>query len=299
MTSWFQQFQSALRRTASYLGGRLRSLLGQGGLTPTAYAQLEQVLYEADLGSVVVGKCLQTVRASQCQGPEELAECLKKVGEEILSAPSAVTEREGHPHVVLVVGVNGSGKTTSLAKLAQVWKRQGDRVLLVAGDTFRSAATEQLEMWAERLDIEIIKGKHGADPSSVVFDALTAAMQRGVGKVIIDTAGRLHNKLDLMKELEKIRRVCGKVVPGSPHEVLFVLDATTGQNGLEQAEWFHRSTPLTGIVVTKLDGTAKGGLVLAIYHRLRIPVRWVGVGEGVEDLVPFSAPSYLSGVFDA
>ena len=203
----------------------------------------------------------------------------------------------GEPTVILVVGVNGSGKTTSIAKLASRFQSQGKKVLLAAADTFRAAAIEQLELWAQKLHIEIILSKPGADPSAVAFDALTAAKARGCDLVLIDTAGRLQNKTDLMKELEKIRRTCAKVIPTAPHQTLLVLDATMGENALDQAEAFDQFTPLSGMVLTKLDGSAKGGIVLSIYQRLGIPILWVGTGEGSEDLQPFDPDAYVEGLF--
>ena len=201
------------------------------------------------------------------------------------------------PYVFLIVGVNGSGKTTSIAKLAKHFQSEGKKVLLAAGDTFRAAAIEQLATWAERLQMDIIKSKPGSDPSAVAFDALTAAKARGFDVVFIDTAGRLQNKTDLMQELEKIRRVCSKVVPTAPHETLLVLDATTGQNAIDQAKVFHAVTPLNGIVLAKLDGSAKGGIILSIYQDLGIPVRWVGTGEKADDLEPFDPIAYADSLF--
>jgi fused signal recognition particle receptor len=192
-----------------------------------------------------------------------------------------------------MVGVNGGGKTTSLAKLAKHYQNLQKKVLLVAADTYRAAATEQLEKWAAKLHIDLIKSKQGSDPSAVVFDALSAAKARNIDVVLIDTAGRLQTKTDLMKELEKIRRICQKQVPHAPHETLLVVDATTGQNGLDQAKIFHQYTPIDGIILTKLDGSAKGGIVIAIQKELKIPILWVGLGEKEEDLVPFDAKEFV------
>ena len=202
------------------------------------------------------------------------------------------------PRVLLIVGVNGSGKTTSIAKLARAYQSEGKKVLLAAGDTFRAAAIEQLSTWSERLGVDIIKSKPGADPSAVAFDALTAAQARDCDIVLIDTAGRLQNKVDLMQELEKIKRVCQKVIPSAPHETLLVLDATTGQNAIDQATLFHQVTPLSGIILAKLDGSAKGGIILSIYQKLKIPVLWVGTGEGPDDLEPFDPATYADSLFE-
>jgi fused signal recognition particle receptor len=203
------------------------------------------------------------------------------------------------PAVILVVGVNGSGKTTTIGKLARRFKAEGHSVLLCAADTFRAAATEQLEIWGRRTATDVIHQKPGADPSAVIYDALQAAQARKSDYVIVDTAGRLHNKSNLMAELEKMKRTASRLVPGAPHEVLLVLDATTGQNGLEQARRFTESSGVTGIVLTKLDGTAKGGIVVAIARELNLPIRFVGVGEQVDDLLPFDAESFASSIFEA
>ena len=202
------------------------------------------------------------------------------------------------PAVVMVVGVNGSGKTTTIGKLAQRYQSEGRKVLLCAADTFRAAAIEQLEIWGQRTGTDVIRQKPGSDPSAVIFDALQAAKARNVDYVIVDTAGRLHTKENLMSELEKMRRTATRVVPGAPHEVLLVLDATTGQNGLEQARRFTESSGVTGIVLTKLDGTAKGGVVVAITRELNLPIRYIGVGEKVDDLLPFDPEQFIASIFE-
>ena len=223
---------------------------------------------------------------------------MRSFAQNILAAPPRTHPTPGHPLVYLIVGINGSGKTTSIAKLAHLFKKEGKKVLLAAGDTFRAGAIDQLTLWAEHLNIEIVKASPGSDPSSVAFDGLTAAKSRGADVILIDTAGRLQNKTDLMQELEKIRRVCNKVIPGAPHEIILVIDATIGQNGVEQAKIFNQFTPLTGILMAKLDGTAKGGIILPIYRELGVPIRFVGVGEKVDDLMPFDAVEYVSGLFE-
>ncbi|MFS8563449.1 MAG: signal recognition particle-docking protein FtsY [Rhabdochlamydiaceae bacterium] len=229
---------------------------------------------------------------------EEIFALLRARALDILSLPPRTNPTVGHPLVFLIVGINGSGKTTSIAKLAHLFTQEGKKVLLAAGDTFRAAAIDQLSLWAERLKIDIVKSKPGSDPSAVAFDALTAAKARSADIVLIDTAGRLQNKTDLMQELAKMKRTCDKVIPGAPHEVILVLDATIGQNALDQTLVFHQFTPLTGILLAKLDGSAKGGIVLAIYKKCGIPIRWIGLGESVEDLLPFDPKAYVDDLFD-
>ncbi len=227
---------------------------------------------------------------------EELVDVIRQELLKNMQIPSHITE--GSPHVILVVGVNGNGKTTSIAKMAHRYQEAGKKVVLGAADTFRAAAIEQLEMWAHRLKVDIVKGHPNSDPSAVAFDAVAAGKARNADVVIIDTAGRLHTKIPLMQELEKIRRSCRKVVPDAPHETLLVLDATTGQNAIDQAQTFHKFTPLTGLVLTKLDGTAKGGTVLAIQKKLALPIKFIGVGEGAEDLQPFDAKAFIDAMFE-
>ncbi|MGH2613293.1 MAG: signal recognition particle-docking protein FtsY [Rhabdochlamydiaceae bacterium] len=301
MFGFFKKIKSALTKTRSFLGSRLKLLFGSP-LTEEAYEKLEQILYEADIGSIVTEDLITEVKKflkyHPHAKPEEIIAQMEKYAEKILSAPPKISPKQGHPQVILIVGINGSGKTTSIAKLAAHFKGEGKKVLVAAADTFRAGAIDQLILWSEKLGIEIVKAQPGSDPSSVAFDALTAASKRNLDIVLIDTAGRLQNKTDLMQELEKIRRVCTKVILESPHEVLLVLDATTGQNAVEQAKIFNQYTPLTGIILTKLDGSAKGGVVLPIYKELGIPIQWVGVGEKMDDLIPFDQKSYLSGLFE-
>ncbi len=301
MFNFFKKIKSALSKTRSFLGSKLKALFGSP-LTEEAYEKLEQLLYEADIGSSVTESLIADVkkflkRYPQAT-PDEIIAQMEKHADEILSTPPHTSPKQGRPQVVLIVGINGSGKTTSIAKLASHYKAEGKKVLVAAADTFRAGAIDQLTLWADEVGVQIVKAQPGSDPSSVAFDALTAAVKREADVVLIDTAGRLHNKTDLMQELEKIQRVCSKVVPTSPHEVLLVLDATTGQNAVEQAKVFHQFTPLTGIILAKLDGSAKGGVVLPIYKELGVPIQWVGVGEKAEDLVPFDKKSYLSGLFE-
>lgn len=301
MFGFFKKIKSALSKTGAYFGSRLRSLFGSP-LTPEAYEQLEQILYEADIGSVVTEELIASVKKFLNRHPTahsaEIIAQMEKHADDILSKPPKIVPKHGSPQVILIVGINGSGKTTSIAKLAAHYKNEGKKVLVAAADTFRAGAIDQLSHWAEKIGIEIVKAQPGSDPSSVAFDALSAALKREIDIVLIDTAGRLQNKTDLMQELDKIRRVSSKVVPESPHEILLVLDATTGQNGVEQAKIFNQFTPLTGIILTKLDGSAKGGVVLPIYREMGVPIQWVGVGEKADDLIPFDKKTYLSALFE-
>lgn len=298
----FQKVKDALTKTRSALGFRLKALMGKPWDEET-FGELEQILYQADLGGECaedfIGYLRSELRLKSSHDFTSIIKLLKQKALSILSTAKMAPSQTESPHVILVVGVNGSGKTTSIAKLAHNHTKQGKKVLLAAGDTFRAGAIDQLTHWAEKIGADIIKSKPGGDPSGVAFDALSAAKARGADVVIIDTAGRLQNKMDLMQELEKIRRICKKHTPASPHETLLVLDATTGQNAIDQAEVFHKFTPLTGIVLTKLDGSAKGGIVLAIYKKLGIPVQWIGCGEGEEDLMPFEPNEYVDALFEA
>lgn len=299
----FQKITKALAKTRSFLSDRLHALFSKP-LDEETFEQLEQILFEADLGSECVADFTAYLRKEiphmQTRDAPSLIALFQNHALSLLTLPpkeSPKASLPGEPLVILIVGVNGTGKTTSVAKLAHMYKEQGKKVLLAAADTFRAAAIEQLTLWAERLSIPLVKGQSGSDPASVVFDALTAAKARGVDIVLIDTAGRLQNKSDLMGELEKIKRTCAKVIPSSPHQTLLILDATTGQNAIDQARTFHRFTPLTGILLAKLDGSAKGGIILSIYKQLGIPVQWIGVGESIDDLEPFDPHSYAKALF--
>jgi len=298
------RLRSGLRRTAEQLGTRSDEILGRDDesgrkalANPGTFEALEELLIEADVGVVATSRIVETLRSRLTAGSVNLRDELKHELLRILDAAGTGAVTSARPKVVLVVGVNGTGKTTTVGKLAQVLRSDGKSVLVCAADTFRAAAVEQLEVWARRADVDIVKANPGADPASVVFDAVDAGRARGRDVVLVDTAGRLHTRVNLMAELEKISRVVGRVVDGAPHEVLLVLDASVGQNGLAQAKVFLESAAVTGIVLTKLDGTAKGGIALAIAAELGLPIRYVGVGEGLEDLLPFSADAYVDGLF--
>lgn len=295
----YEKIKKAFSKTRSVLAQRIGSLMGKPWDDDTLEA-LEQILYEADLGTRCVDEFVSFLQSELRLKPEQnltqILQLLKKKSLDILQAPpvsSPTTPQLGEPLVHLIVGINGSGKTTTIAKLASHFQKDGKKVLLGAGDTFRAAAIDQLGLWAEKLSVDIVKSKPGADPSSVAFDALSAAKARGMDTVFLDTAGRLQNKTDLMLELEKIQKTCKKIIPNAPHETWLVLDGSHGQNALDQARVFNKHVPLTGLVVTKLDGSAKGGILLAIYQELKIPIRWIGVGEQAEDLIPFEPEAYV------
>lgn len=301
----YDRLRSALSKTRLYLGQKLRSLFS-GSFDSETFDKLEETLYEADVGVETAAHLTQRIRDSLQKQPSLTSEQLMEILKQELMAllpPSmesrAVLTSTQSPLVILVVGVNGSGKTTTVAKLAQWYLGQGKKVLLGATDTFRAAAAEQLALWAERLGIEAVRGVHKADPAAVAFDAVTAAKARGIDVVLIDTAGRLQTKTPLMQELEKVRRSCNKVIPGAPHETLLVLDATTGQNAVDQARIFNTYTPVSGLVLTKLDGTAKGGIAIAIQHQFKIPIKFIGTGETLEDLSPFDSESFVSALLES
>ena len=298
------RFRKAVQSTKSNLVDKMDDLVrGKKEIDAELLEELEQVLIGGDVGLATTQQVLEAVRSQvergQANDASELKFAVKKELMGILKSTQTAPRPAGAspPVVVLMVGVNGTGKTTTIGKLAHYLGNQGQRVLLCAGDTFRAAAVEQLEVWGQRTSSDVIKQRAGADPSAVLFDALTMAKARGYDCVIVDTAGRLHNKANLMTELEKMGRVATRVIPGAPHEVLLVMDATTGQNGLQQAKLFTEAVAVTGIVLTKLDGTAKGGVVLAIARELRLPIRYVGIGEQKEDLAPFDADQFIESLF--
>jgi fused signal recognition particle receptor len=298
--SGLRSIQQALTKTRSFLGRGLQRLFG-APLDGEAIEQLERLLYEADFGvksaSVISLGVAEQLKGTASPSGDQLIEALRQQIRPLLPPPGRAFERRSSgPLVVCVVGVNGNGKTTTIAKLAHAYQDQGWKVVIAAADTFRAAAIEQLGIWAQRLGCDLIRGPQGGDPAAVAFDACQAAQARAADLLLIDTAGRLQNKEDLMAELAKVHRVCGKAMPGAPHETLLVVEATTGQNALDQASSFHAHTPLTGVVITKLDGTAKGGMALSLYQQCRVPVRWLGTGEQVDDLVLFDPDSYLAGI---
>jgi fused signal recognition particle receptor len=258
---------------------------------------LEEALISADVGVAAADQIVAAVREKRTRG-QSLRELVKEEIRAILQGANQPAGNGHRPHVMMIVGVNGTGKTTTVGKLARLMKDSGRTPLICAADTFRAAAVEQLEIWATRAGVDIIRARAGADPAAVVFDAIVAGKSRGRDVVIVDTAGRLHTRVNLMGELDKIRRVASREVEGAPHEVLLVLDATVGQNGLAQAREFMAVAGVTGIVLAKLDGTAKGGIAVAIAHDLKLPIRYVGVGEAIDDLVPFSPDEYVEALFE-
>jgi fused signal recognition particle receptor len=309
-----ERLKASVSKTKAALSETVDNLfLGERKIDPALLKQLETALLSADLGVKPTREILDAVREKLDRNALTDASQLKREIKShiiriltmndglVASGPAraAVSPTNGAgPRVIFVVGVNGAGKTTSIGKLANRLRQEGRSVVLCAADTFRAAAVEQLEIWAKRNGIDVIKQKHGADPAAVVYDAMAAAKARAADVVIVDTAGRLHTKSNLMAELEKMKRTAAKVIPGAPHDVLLVLDATTGQNGLAQAREFTSTVTVTGIILTKLDGTAKGGIVVAIARELGLPIRFVGTGEQINDMVPFDAETYANSLFD-
>ena len=294
---FFDKIKAGLTRTKENIGHSLDSLFA-GELDDDFYDELEETLILGDMGVETTMKAVEELRrrvkAEKIKTTGEARDCLRDILCQLLEVGDPALHLEGGPAVALFIGVNGVGKTTTIGKLAARLKGEGKRVLMAAGDTFRAAAADQLEIWSDRSGVELVRQHEGADPAAVVFDALSAAKARGADVVLVDTAGRLHNKQNLMNELNKISRVIDRELPGCPRETLLVLDATTGQNGLIQAKQFQESAGLTGIVLTKLDGSAKGGIVVAIADTLQVPVKFVGVGEGIDDLMPFEARSFVN-----
>jgi len=306
--SLLDRLKQSITKTRTQITSKVEDLIsGEKKIDPELLTKLENALLAADLGPRTTHQILEAVRQKlERHALSSVADLKTELKNQLLYALRAVPSPNGtstaaqetRPHVIFVVGVNGTGKTTTIGKLAHRLRQSGKNVVLAAGDTFRAAAIEQLGVWATRTGSEIVKTKSGGDPAAVVYDALASARARNADVVIVDTAGRLHTKMNLMAELDKMKRTATKIIPGAPHEVLLVMDATTGQNGLSQAREFTSTAGVTGIVLTKLDGTAKGGIVVAITRELGLPVQYVGTGESMEDLVPFDAETFVSSLFD-
>jgi fused signal recognition particle receptor len=301
LKSFTDRVRQGLLRTRDLLDDGLDAVLAVGRPVDEALLEeLEEVLIAADLGAAAAGAFVTRVRDEIRRGravsSQDVKVLLRAFVEETLSAAPAPLDLDAKPTVILMLGVNGAGKTTSTGKLAASLKASGKSVMIAAADTFRAAAIEQLEEWGRRAQVEVIRQAPGADPSAVVFDALKAAHARGIDVLLVDTAGRLHTKTNLMDELIKLKKVIARQVPGAPHECLMVIEAPTGQNGLQQAKMFHEAVGLTGLILTKLDGTAKGGIVIPIYQELGVPIKLVGVGEQIEDLQPFDPKSFAGAI---
>ena len=297
MLNVIHSLREGLAKTRKNISDRIGSLVLGEKIDESFLEELEEALIASDVGSqtasLVLADLKERFKRNELSSPDRVHERLKQVLFDIVSRGSAALSLTGTPSVILMVGVNGTGKTTTIGKLAHRLQKQGKKVMLAAADTFRAAAAEQLVVWGERNNIPVIKHKEGADPGAVVFDAMAAARARGMDVLIVDTAGRLHTKSNLMEELKKVRRIISRELPDAPHETLFVLDATTGQNALAQAKTFHQAIGITGIVLTKLDGTPKGGIVFAINKELSLPVKFVGIGEGIEDLKEFEPREFV------
>jgi fused signal recognition particle receptor len=301
---FFDRMKQAVTRTRESLTESISSVIAlTREVDQSSLDALEPMLLAADLGApttaIVMENLRQRALRTGIESGAQLKQLLKQELKQILDGVAhPIHHPSTPPEVIMMVGVNGTGKTTTTGKLANLFKSQGKSVLLCAADTFRAAAIEQLEVWAQRSDVPLIKTKQGGDPSAALYDACTAAKSRGTNVLIADTAGRLHTKTDLMKELDKMRRTAEKLIPGAPHQTFLVMDATTGQNGLQQARLFTEAARVTGIVLTKLDGTAKGGIVLAIATELKLPVIYAGVGEKIDDLIPFDSDSFIDSLLD-
>jgi fused signal recognition particle receptor len=301
----FGRLRESLTRTKQQIVDRFEDLVRQAdapekrsrAVDVETIEALEELLVSADIGVSATGRIIDAVKARSRNG-ESLRDLVKQEIKNVFASADRPLERNGTPTVTLIVGVNGTGKTTTVGKLANLLKKEGRTPLICAADTFRAAAVEQLEIWAGRAGVDVVRAREGADPAAVVFDAISSGKAKGRDPILVDTAGRLHTRVNLMNELEKIRRVAAREVPGAPQEVLLVLDATVGQNGLTQAREFTNVAGVNGIVLTKLDGTAKGGIAVAIANDLKLPIRYVGVGEGIDDLVVFSADEYVDGLFE-
>ena len=297
----FQKIKQALAKTRRFLASKLSQFFSKP-IDLERLDELEQILYEADLGVTLAQELTEKIKQRLTQNrsisSDELLNSLKEDLMNLFPITNLDEKLPANPYVVLIVGVNGNGKTTTCAKLAKWYQGMGSEPILGAADTFRAAAMEQLDLWAQRIQVDIVKGQPKSDPAAVAYDTLQAAISRGKDVVLIDTAGRLQTKTHLMQELEKIRRACGKALHGAPHATFLVLDATIGQNAIDQAKTFTQFTPVTGLILTKLDGTAKGGIVLSIQKQLGIPVKFIGVGEGVDDLELFDAKQFINSLFE-
>ncbi len=300
---FFKKLRERLHKTREQLVSRVdRLVLGKKKIDMDLLDELEEILITSDLGvrttQVLLEKVSEKVRRQELSDPEKLREQLREEIARILAVPSEPWDfRANHPFVMMIVGVNGVGKTTTIGKLAYQLKKEGYKVMLVAADTFRAAAVEQLTLWGERVDVPVVRQKSGSDPSAVAFDAMDAAVARDVDIVIVDTAGRMHTKVNLMEELKKVQRVINRKLPSAPHEIILVLDASTGQNAVSQARMFKNEIGVTGLIMTKLDGTAKGGIIVAICDELQLPVRYIGIGESPGDLRPFDADEFTRALF--
>ena len=300
---FFQRLKEGLFKTREDLASQIDQLVaGKKKIDEGLLAELEEILITSDIGVKTTQDLLDMLTAKVQRKELEDADLLRKILQEqifqiLRQQEKPLNPEAARPFIIMVIGVNGTGKTTTIGKMAQQFKAQGKSVLLVAADTFRAAAIEQLEIWGQRVNCEVIKQKSGSDPSAVVFDALKAAKSRGSDVMIVDTAGRLHTKINLMEELKKVKRIVDREAPGAPHEILLVLDATTGQNAIAQAKMFNQALGVTGIVLTKLDGTAKGGILIAISDELKIPLRYIGIGEKVDDLREFNARDFVEALF--
>ncbi len=300
---FFQRLKDGLSKTRKGLTDKIdQAILGRKRIDEDLYDELEEILVTSDLGVQTSYRLIEKVRERLKRGESDQADLVKGyLKEEILDILKTVGDgihtTSAKPFLIIMVGVNGVGKTTTIGKLASKYRGEGKSVLLSAGDTFRAAAIEQLEVWGERAGCDVIKHREGSDPSAVIFDAVKAAKNRGIDILIADTAGRLHTKTNLMEELKKTKRVVEKEIPGAAYEILLVLDATTGQNAVSQAKLFKEAVDITGIVLTKLDGTAKGGVVVSIVDELKIPVKFIGIGEGVDDLRPFNPSDFVEALF--
>jgi fused signal recognition particle receptor len=294
-------YKAGLAKTRGGFVAKLGKLFGRKKIDAQTLDELEEALFTADIGPRAADRIFQSVKSglskAELESSDKIWAQIRKTSKEILSVDAPPLDMAKQPFVLLVLGVNGVGKTTTIGKLADRWAREGKKVLLAAGDTFRAAATEQLEEWGKRANVPVVKGKPGGDPSSVIFDAIKRGVDEKLDVVICDTAGRLHSNAGLMDELKKLRRVCDKATPGAPHEVWMVLDATNGQNAISQAKTFKADMEITGIVLTKLDGSAKGGVILGICDELKVPVRYVGVGEKIGDLRPFDPVAFVDALY--